>query len=242
MKALPAGTFGPFGSWAAEFGNADFCLGWPSPTGGAALGAGPLPNVPMLAVSGGFDMRTPTAGAASVVGRFPQGHLTVVPGVGHSTVTADPSGCAANAVRTWMLNGAPPATCPRQAPLVRPVTTLPPAGSNRVATPRATLAVAKATIQEAQALWLMTSGLAGDTEAVPGVFGGRLVGSGRSFRLVNYADSRGVTLSGTLSVSKTGPPLVFQGAITVGGKSAAHGILGVSGTTVRGTLGGVSVR
>ena len=245
VQALPPGTLGAFGSWAAEFGNADFCTGWPSPAGGATLGAGPLPNVPMLAVSGGFDMRTPTPGAASVVAEFPQGHLTVVPGVGHSTVTADPSGCAANAVRTWMLGGTPPASCTLQPPLVRPVTTLPPAGPakpKRAATPKATLAVAKATIQEAQAVWLMTSGLAGDTERVPGIFGGTLVGSGRSFKLVNYADARGVALSGTLSLSKTGPPLVFQGALTVGGAAAAHGILGVAGTTVRGTLGGVSVR
>jgi len=244
VQALPAGTFGAFGSWAADFGNADFCVGWPSPAGGAALGAGPLPNVPMLAVSGGFDMRTPTAGAASVVARFPQGHLTVVPGIGHSTVTADPSGCAANAVRTWMLGATPPAACVRQAPLVRPVTALPPAGTakpKRAATPRVTLGVARATIQEAQAVWLMTSGLAGDTETIPGVFGGNLVGSGRSFKLVNYADSRGVALTGTLTLAKTGPPLVFQGAITVGGAAAAHGILGVSGTTVRGTLGGTSV-
>jgi pimeloyl-ACP methyl ester carboxylesterase len=245
LQALPAGTFGAFGKWAASFGNADFCVGWPSPAGGAALGGGPLPDVPMLAVSGGFDMRTPTAGAASVVAQFPQGHLTVVPGVGHSTVTADPSGCAANAVRTWMLGGAPPAACPRQAPLVRPVAALPPAGTakpKRAAAPRVTLAAAKETIQEAQALWLMTAGLAGDTEVVPGIFGGTLVGSGRSFKLVNYADERGIALSGTLSLSKSGPPLVFQGAITVGGAAAAHGILGVTGTTVRGTLGGVSVR
>jgi pimeloyl-ACP methyl ester carboxylesterase len=244
VQALPPGTLGAFGSWAVDFGNADFCTGWPSPAGGATLGAGPLPNVPMLAVSGGFDMRTPTAGAASVVAKFPQGHLTVVPGVGHSTVTADPSGCAANAVRTWMLGGVPPATCTLQPPLVRPVTTLPPAGTakpKRAATPRATLAVARATIQEAQAVWLMTSGLVGDTERVPGVFGGTLVGSGRSFKLVNYADSRGFTLSGTLTLSKTGPPVVFQGALTVGGAAAAHGILGVAGTTVRGSLGGTSV-
>src|SRR5882724_11355363 len=97
LSALPPGAFGPFGLWAAQLGNADFCLGWPSPAGGAALASGSLPNVPMLAVSGGLDLRTPTAGAASVVARFPQGRLLVVPGVGHSTVTADYSGCAAKA-------------------------------------------------------------------------------------------------------------------------------------------------
>ena len=107
IAALPPGTFGPFGSWAAQLGNADFCLGWPSPAGGAALGTGPLPNVPMLALSGGFDMRTPTAGATSVVARFPQGRLLVVPGIGHSTLTADYSGCAELAVHTWMTGGVP---------------------------------------------------------------------------------------------------------------------------------------
>src|SRR5581483_8106697 len=114
IAALPPGTFGPFGAWSAGFGNADFCLGWPAPAG-----------------SGGFDMRTPTAGAASVVARFPQGHLLVVPGVGHSTVTADPSGCAADAVRTWVLGGAVPTTCPQTKPLVAPVPTLPAAGAAR---------------------------------------------------------------------------------------------------------------
>ncbi len=245
LAALPAGTLGPFGTWAASFGNADFCLDWPSPAGGATLGAGPLPNVPMLAVSGGFDMRTPTAGATSVVAQFPQGRLVVVPGVGHSTVTADPSGCAANAVRTWMLGGTPSATCPRRPPLVRPVAALPPAGTakpKRPATPRTTLAYTREALQEVQALWLMTSGLAGDTEALPGTFGGTMIASPRNLKLVNYADTHGVTLSGTLTITSGGPPLVFQGTVTVGGAGAAHGLLGVKGTSVGGTLGGVTVR
>ena len=63
VDALPPGTFGPFGMWSHRFGNADFCLGWPSPSGGAPLNAGTLPDVPMLAISGGFDMRTPTESA-----------------------------------------------------------------------------------------------------------------------------------------------------------------------------------
>jgi len=245
LAALPAGTLGPFGTWAASFGNADFCLDWPTPTGGATLGTGPLPNVPMLAVSGGYDMRTPTAGAASVVAQFPQGHLVVVPGVGHSTVTADPSGCAANAVRTWMLGGTPSATCPRRPPLVRPVAALPPAGTaapKRPAPPRTTLAYVRSALQEAQALWLMTSGLAGDTELLPGTFGGSMIATPRSFRLVNYADTRGVTLNGTLTLTGSGPPVVFQGTVTVGGAGAAPGLLGVKGASVAGTLGGVAVR
>jgi pimeloyl-ACP methyl ester carboxylesterase len=238
---LPAGTLGPFGTWAARFGNADFCTGWPGPTGGVTFGPGPLPNVPMLAVSGGFDMRTPTAGATSIVSQFPQGHLLVVPGVGHSTVTADPSGCAVNGVRTWILGGAVPSICPRQKPLVVPVKGLPAPGlahPRRPAAAKVTYTTANETIQDAEALWLMTSGVSGTSITIPGIFGGKLVAAGRSFTLANYSDARGVTLTGTLTLTKLGPPLAFQGAVTVGGAAAAHGVLGLSGASLRGTLGG----
>ena len=37
---------------------------------------------------------------------------------------------------------------------------------------------------------------------------------------------------------KFGPPIRFQGTVTVGGPFAANGLLGVAGSSVRGTLGG----
>ena len=236
LSALPAGSFGPFGSWAWRFGNADFCLGWPSPAGGAALGAGPLPNVPLLAISGGFDLRTPTAGAQSVVARFPQGHLLVVPGIGHSTVTADPSACAARAVRSWMQGDAVPDQCPRPKPLVRPVPALPapgPASPKRPDSAPQTYAIASKTLVEAEAMWLTAA-----PSSVAGVFGGKLVTSQRSFTLARYSIARGITLTGTIRLTKIELPLVFQGTVTVGGAAAAPGILGLSGTSLRGTLGG----
>jgi pimeloyl-ACP methyl ester carboxylesterase len=244
IAALPAGTLGPFGSWAATFGNADFCLGWPTQTGNAPLGAGPLPDVPMMAVSGAFDMRTPTASAQQVVSEFPQGHLLVVPGVGHSTVTADPSGCAVNAVRTWINGGAPPTTCPRVNPLVEPVPALPKPGVARPAhtlSARATYTIVRETIDDAQAIWLMTGGASGRPFSAPGLYAGTELAGGRSFKLANYAIARGVTVSGTLTFKKFGPPLVFEGAVTVGGTAAAHGVLGLNGASLRGSLGGRAV-
>jgi pimeloyl-ACP methyl ester carboxylesterase len=244
VNALGPGALGPFGHWAARFGNADFCLGWPSPSGGAALGPGPLPDVPVFAISGGFDMRTPTAGAASVVARFPQGHLLVVPGVGHSTVTADPSGCALQAVRGWMLNGAVATQCPRSKALVPPIPALPAPGSalpKHAAGPLPTFVIASKTIRDAEAIWLMTAGLAGSTTTVPGIFGGKLVGSSRSLSLRSYSITRGVTLTGNLRLTKFGPPLVFDGAVQVSGRAASRGVLGLSGTSLRGTLGGRTV-
>jgi pimeloyl-ACP methyl ester carboxylesterase len=246
IAELPAGTLGPFGAWSAAFGNADFCLGWPSPAGGAPLGVGPLPNVPVLAVSGGFDMRTPTAGAASVIAKFPQGKLLVVPGVGHSTVTADFSACAARAVHSWMTGATVPSTCARSKPLVVDVPALPapgPAKPAHAASPKQTLATVSKTIREAEAAWLMTVGLSGTSERIPGVFGGFLAGtSGASFQLVRYSIARGVMVTGTLRITKIGPPIGFQGTLSVSGKAAAGGLLALQGSKLTGTLGGRLVK
>jgi pimeloyl-ACP methyl ester carboxylesterase len=242
IAALPAGSFGPFGTWAARFGNADFCLNWPSPAGGATLAAGPLPNVPMLAISGGFDMRTPTEGAASVVARFPQGKLLVVPGIGHSTVTADFSACAARAVHSWMTNAPVPTTCARPKALVVPVPALPPPGPanpKHRASPAATFSVATKTIREAEAAWLMTAGLSGSTDRVPALYGGYLVAtSAQTFRLVRYSIAHGVAVSGTVKITSAGPPVVFQGSFTISGAGAATGVLGLQHGVLRGALGG----
>ena len=83
IAALPPGATGAFGSWALQSLSPFACLTWPSPAGGADLGAGPLPNVPVLVLSGDRDIRTPTAEAISIASRFPQGRVLVVPGAGH---------------------------------------------------------------------------------------------------------------------------------------------------------------
>jgi pimeloyl-ACP methyl ester carboxylesterase len=236
VAALPAGSFGPFGTWAARFGNADFCLRWPTPAGGAPLPGGPLPNVPVLALSGGFDLRTPTAGALSIVSRFPQGQLVVVPGVGHSVVTADPSGCAARAVRSWMSGRPVAGQCPRPKPYLAPTPALPPPGQAspaRPAGPVATYSIASKTIRDAVAMWLTAA-----PAAVPGVFSGKLVTSGRTFTLTRYSIARGVMVSGKVNLARTTLPLTFAGTLTVTGPAASPGILGLSGDSLRGTLGG----
>ena len=243
ITAAPAGTFGPFGSWASQFGNADFCTGWPGPEGGVTFGT-TFPNVPMLGVTGGLDLRTPEAGAAAVTAQFPQGHLLVVPSVGHSTVTADPSGCAVNAVRSWILGGPVPSSCPAEKPFVLPVASMPAPGVAKPKKPQsaaATFAIAKAALQDAESMWLLTAAESGTPARVAGLYGGRIDASVSSFTLVNYTITRGVTVSGTVKLVKPGPPVTFSGTLTVSGPAAAHGLLGISGKTLRGTLGGRSV-
>ena len=52
---------------------------------------------------------------------------------------------------------------------------------------------------------------------------------------MRYSIAPGVELSGTLRVTGFGPPFTFEGAVTVGGRLAAPGVLGL---TTRGTLAG----
>jgi pimeloyl-ACP methyl ester carboxylesterase len=235
VAALPPGTFGPFGNWAYRLGNADSCVGWPSPSGGAALGTGPLPDVPVLAINGSFDMRTPTDGATSVISRFPHGQLVVVDGIGHDPVDADPSGCAFQSVRLWMTGGTPAAHCPRSAPFLKPIPALPaPTAPTRPWSAQTTYSIAAKTIADAESAWLTTT----SSPLVPGVFGGRLTAAQRQFTLTRYALAPGVTLSGKIRLVSTKLPLQFEGTVTVAGASAANGILGLNGTSLRGTLGG----
>jgi pimeloyl-ACP methyl ester carboxylesterase len=242
IAARPQGAFGPFGPWAAEFGNADFCLQWPGPTGGVTYGPGPFPDVPMLAVSGGLDMRTPLKGAREVTAQFPHGQLLVVPSVGHSTTTADATGCAARGVRQWIATGTAPSSCAPVKPYVLPVPTLPAPGTGKKPlTARATYAVAASAVHDGQSLWLLTAAFSGGTERTAGLYGGHIVAGVRRVTFVKYQLARGVTINGTLTLKKLGPPVQFQGAVVVGGPAAAHGVLSVSGATVGGSLNGRAV-
>ena len=242
LAALPAGSFGPFGSWAAKLGNAEFCRSWPVPSGGVTYGNGTVPNVPVLAVSGGFDMRTPTASATAVAALFPQGRVLLVPGVGHSVVTADPSFCAARNVRSWILGTAVVNECPKASPYLNTIPSFAPARTTkpvRPATAAQTLAVVTKTLREAEGIWLMTLGGSGGAGGVGGLYSGRLVAtSPRTFSLIRYSIAPGVELTGKVRFIKFGPPLQFDGTVTVSGAGAAHGLLGLNGDKVGGTLDG----
>ena len=242
ITSLPAGALGPFGPWATELGTAAFCLKWPSPAVATPpLGAGPLPDVPVLALSGGYDMRTPTSSAAAVIRSFPHGKLLVVPAVGHSVVGADNSFCAIRAVRSWVTDGNVPATCQRPSFLVTPPGAYPPAAvPAQAASPRATLVLARKTIKEAEAMWLTTA--FGTGGPVGGLLSGKLTpGLNRRSGSIGTRSLPGVELTGRLDAAGSGFPLSFKGTLTVSGKKAANGKLTLKKDVVTGTLGGVQV-
>ena len=242
LVTLPPATFGGFGSWAARTGTAFFCEQWPAPSGNTPLGPGPYPNVPMIAIGGGIDLRTPIANARAILGSFPQGRLVTVPGVGHSVTspTSDTSGCSQRAVRAWILGTLAQTTlnCPRVQPLVKVIGAFPRRpGSRRAA---ATLAVVGKTIREAQATWWQ---LLFSSKPVPvgGLYGGKLANAkaGFGFRLTRYSVAPGVSVSGKISFADVGPPTTYTGTVRVSGAAALAGTLKVSKSgRLTGTLGG----
>jgi pimeloyl-ACP methyl ester carboxylesterase len=236
LAGAPGGLLGPFGSWAVALGSASTCLGWPTPAAGTSLVSHPLPDVPVLALSGGLDFRTPTAWAASVISRFPQGHLLVVPGVGHSVLTMDPSGCSAIAVITWITGSTPAARCARAKPYVATVSPYPMRLPAHLGAQQ-TVAVAERTLQDAEAIWLLALDSGRDTVTEPGLDGGTLVASGRSFQLRRYAITPRVALSGVVHISHATTPLAFSGSLTVSGPGAAHGKLALRDGKLVGKLG-----
>jgi pimeloyl-ACP methyl ester carboxylesterase len=236
VAALPAGATGPFGSWATQIGPASVCLDWPAPAGNAAFPAGPFPDVPVLALSGSFDMRTPTSNASAIVAQFPHGHLLVVPGIGHSVLTTDPSSCTGNAVRAWLNGQAVADRCPRVRPYLAAVPRIPvsfaaarPAKGTSGVRGR-TLSVVETTVQDAFASEV-TAGT-----AVAGLASGSANGELGVLMLRGFGDVPGVTVTGILDVkpAKAGPVAVLTGSVKVTGPKAAHG-------TVTYTLKGVKV-
>jgi pimeloyl-ACP methyl ester carboxylesterase len=233
VAALPTGAFAPLGDWVKRMLGAQTCSLWPAPTGEAALPAGPYPDVPVLALAGDMDMRTPAADTVATARLFPDGHALVVPGAGHVVVGQSP--CADNAVHDWLDGKATPARCPRIPHVVGPLAAFP-AGPKGRATPQLTLALTARTIREAEAAWAGFSG----QQTIAGLAAGRLVvpPDRSSLTLVHYGIVPGIELSGTLQVSDETTPFVFRGAVRVSGRSAAGGTVRLFGAILQGTLGG----
>jgi pimeloyl-ACP methyl ester carboxylesterase len=112
--ARPDSSFFPFDRASAlESDIVDICSRWPEAPAEPVPGPGPLPDVPALLIEGGDDLRTPVEAARTVAAQLPQSQLVVVPGVGHSTLGVDPTGCSARAFARFVNGGQPATRCAR---------------------------------------------------------------------------------------------------------------------------------
>ena len=136
--ALPDSVFHPFDRATALSSDLiDLCEHWPQSSASPVPGPGPLPDVPTLLIQGGDDLRTPLESAREVARRLPRSRLLVLPGVAHSALSVDPSGCLARGYSNFLNGGRVPSRCrgvrrPRPTPpppltlkAVRPLTGLP---------------------------------------------------------------------------------------------------------------------
>ena len=243
---IPPSAFAPFGTWAALTNPfTRLCLEWPQAPDAPALGSGPLPDVPVLAIAGDVDLRTPVSESAAAARAFPQGRLLVVPGAGHSALAY--SACALVRVRTWLDGGVPGDRCTRVPPMLRPAPRAPRSLAAVAPAPGVsgkrgrTLAAAAETLADALAIVRQAWGRG--EAPIRGLRGGRLVPAAEGVVLERYSYVPGVWLSGSLEYAALTDygPTRLDGSVRVGGPAASKGAL-VAGVRLRGTLDGRLVR
>ena len=227
--------------------DATFCLGWPA-TPRPPVAGSRGPDVPVLILGGRADLRTPLEDQRRAGLQYPHATVVGVPGVGHSVLGSDVSGCAADAITAFLFERRRRA-CPRAdiVPLALPVFTsladVP--GAAGTAPPRVerTLVAVDMTLRDA-ARQIIGAGLGGSSSAgaiegrtmrIGGLRGGRIDLRRTSLTLRDYEVVTGVRVSGRLNAD-------FAGTITVTGAGADGTLRVLKSGTLRGTLAGTTIR
>jgi pimeloyl-ACP methyl ester carboxylesterase len=112
LASLPAGTTAPFAPATVAASSAlSLCTDWPAtpPAPPSPAGASATPT---LILSGADDLRTPYEQDLTVAAGYSDAQLLKVPGVGHSTVSSDRTGCARKAMIEFIAAGQAPVSCP----------------------------------------------------------------------------------------------------------------------------------
>jgi pimeloyl-ACP methyl ester carboxylesterase len=113
VHALPVAAFAPFDAETALGSDAlRLCEHWPAPRRSSTPRPA-LPDVPVLVLAGGQDVRTPAEVAWSVAAKFPRAQTITVSGLGHSVAGTDMSGCALRATRRFLNRRPFSRNCPR---------------------------------------------------------------------------------------------------------------------------------
>nr|WP_042197691.1 alpha/beta fold hydrolase [Kibdelosporangium sp. MJ126-NF4]CEL23117.1 putative proteinase [Kibdelosporangium sp. MJ126-NF4]CTQ90254.1 putative proteinase [Kibdelosporangium sp. MJ126-NF4] len=121
------GAFSTEGFSAGQRDGGDACIRWPGISGHQRPDqvTTPMPDVPVLVLSGDLDAITPDANGQRVAARFPRSTFISVPNTGH-VPDLEPSGCVVGIVSQFVRTGGTGDTAcvPRVPPVaVAPVTT-----------------------------------------------------------------------------------------------------------------------
>ncbi|HEY3020518.1 MAG TPA: alpha/beta fold hydrolase [Solirubrobacteraceae bacterium] len=240
VASRPRAAWAPFlPTSVVAFSVASVCTAWPStPAAERVPSAGP--KVPVLVVAGREDLRTPLEDARRTAAQYPDADVLAIPDVGHSALGTDETGCAVRGV-TGFLAGEAATNCARGTPIhelfpyvpaeARDLRRVPglPGPEGRTATAiGATLLDA---VQRGAALAEAGGRRSGGLRA------GTLRLAGRAIVLRGYSVVRGVALTGTVPLTRSG-----AGHVTVTGDAAAPGRLRIRRGRLTGELGNEQVR
>jgi pimeloyl-ACP methyl ester carboxylesterase len=247
LNALPGSDFYPFSPETALLDQTiPLCISWPDASA-APSPTSALPDVPTLILSGGQDLRTPTANARRVADLIPDAQIVKVPYTGHSVIGSDFSGCALAAVAAFFggeavkacgptANRFPPA--PLAPTLLSRVTPTPGLGG----APGHTLAGTLDTVLDLRRT-IVEIGL--DYGGLPfgvrfgGLRGGTVKMTKTGPRLDRLSYIPGLQISGLISTDLLLKNRGSAADLSIGGAAAATGRLRISsGGRISGVLGG----
>jgi pimeloyl-ACP methyl ester carboxylesterase len=222
-RRLPVGATGPFSRLVAlSAGYAPLCLAWPN-AAPAPPGPAALPDVPVLLLEGGADLRTPVEDAGAVARAFPRASLVSVPFTGHSVSSSDLTTCARDVIGRFFA-GQPVGVCPAGtnpfSPTTRPPTRLSnvPLLRGATGTRGRTLSAVRVTARDAVRQAIGDAFVLGRLpKSVGGLRGGFARVSQSGVRLVRYEYVPGVRVSGSAPFRGTARLRVASGGGAVGG-------------------------
>ena len=103
---LDQSPFRPFTerAWTSAITDrGNVCIRWPDRHGPVQRTSGPLPDVPVLVISGDLDPNVPTAEGRRAARQFPHAQVVEVPNAGHAP-ELEATGCAASIISDFIRN------------------------------------------------------------------------------------------------------------------------------------------
>ena len=174
--------------------NVTSCLAWPQSPTPPRIGAGPLPDVPVLVFEGEEDLRTPLEAGRSVADRFPRSTLVAVPNQGHSVV-GTVKRCAQKAIRSFFAGRKAGNPCAKNR---APADVVGLAPQSVTPTPQGAADAAGATLTDlAREVGLLEQ--VGLKATNGGLRAGRYAQKGKTITLTGLSYAPGLSLSGTVS-------------------------------------------